>query len=139
MEWFWDLEDDGIWVREPLEGGGYLEMSLYWDEDRGHYNMALTVTDQGEGPPEVKSDKEWSKWEGKPQGPGGVEAFTLATKMMEDVEFEVGVYHRRYYSAYETTFIRVGAATEKLLRIYKRFLEPRGYTQVAAELLKEVR
>lgn len=104
-------------------------------EEQGIYRPAILIltdptTDMWDGEEYLG---EWFKGAaddagGKPIGPGGTEAFAMAGAALREVE---GMLH-------PGDLIVVGAATERLFRIYDKYLTRQGYTRVAGELTKVV-
>lgn len=91
-----------------------------------HYNVVLYVHRPGD------SHYDWGK-EGEPTGDGSMEAFAFALDAIKAFEklAVTGPY------APETEIkILVGAATHKLMRIYRRTLMPLGYSP-SEEMLNE--
>ena len=142
MKWEYDPlgYEAGAHTRVTLSNGQALWIGFQGHTDLGIFYPSLLILDN---PDADMWDRdyftEWGCDEGgndhgkksvKAIGPGGTEAFTT---------FGEALAHAEKHIIPKGGIVIIGAATERLFRIYEHFLTRRGYTRVAGDLIKEIK
>ena len=127
----WKPDPDfwGYYCHVPLSNKTTMFFAACESDYEHRYEVEMLVS-----PGEVDvtdHDRYFAAWdaEGTPTGPGGTEAWGIASTLLTEAEELIRKDDPK-------AIMSIGGATEKLFRIYERFLSRRGYTRVAGDMLK---
>lgn len=128
----WKPDPDfwGYYCHVPLSNKTTMFFSVTELKVAHNYNAEMIVTDHELDVLDSEwYDSIWNDTQGTPTGPGGTEAWGIASTLLTEAEELIREDDPQ-------AIMSIGGATEKLFRIYERFLPRRGYTRVAGDMLK---